>query len=407
MSNKKVLVSGAGIAGPTLAYWLIKYGFQVTIVEQSQRQRSGGYIIDFWGKGYEVAEKMRIVPQLQKLGYNAKQILLLNSSGDIAGGFNADVLRLGLNGKFLSILRSDLAGVIADKIKDHCEIHFGDSIVEIANQKNGTEALFRSGRAERFDLVIGADGLHSKVRSLMFGESQNFKVNLGYYAAAFSVDSYPKRDEDIYVCYTVPGKQIARFALNDGRTVFFLVACAPSKQNITLHNESTKSRASQLIDGLCVESGEILEALSKSEDFYCDDVTQIRLPGWHKDRIALVGDAAYCPSLLAGQGAALAMCGSYVLAGELMQAGGDYIKAFERYQSQLFQFMLKKQIAAEKIGVWFAPRTSFGLFVRNQTTKLLAIPALAEAFATSTVADKLELPNYSDTTQPSANFIPV
>jgi len=394
MKTQNILISGAGIAGPCLAYWLLQYGFKPTIVEKAPGHRKGGYLIDFWGKGYEVADKMQILPELHRLGYRAKEIQLLDETGNLAGGFDADVLRLGLNDRFLSILRSDLAETIAKKIEGRCEIRFDDDIETLNESESGVEVAFRSGNSELFDLVIGADGQHSRVRSLMFDSEKKAQTRLGYSFAAFSAKGYQPRLEDVYSCYTVPGKQIARFALREDITVFFCIF-ARDKHDAAAEQFHSKEYVERKIQGVCCESKAILQALKDSDDFYCDEVTQVRLPSWHKGRMALVGDAAYCPSLLAGQGAALAMCGSYILAGELMRSKGVYTAAFERYQSMLFDFMLKKQISAEKIGVWFAPRTSFGLFVRNQSTRLLQFPLLAKAFATSTIADQICLPDYS------------
>ena len=392
---KTVLISGAGIAGPTLAYWLLQYGFEPTIVERAPCLRDGGYIIDFWGVGYDVAERMHLLPELRRLGYRARELRLVNEQGLCVGGFNTDIFQSSLHDRFLSILRGDLAAAIFKTIEGRAETIFGDSIKHVEEDEHGLEISFQSGSLRRFDLLIGADGLHSAVRNLTFGPDSQFENKLGYLAAAFSTDHYQPRDEDVYVCYSSPAKQVARFALRNDRTVFFLIFATGNRQKENFTSE--RAYGAQLEEVLAGEGWEckaILEAMQSGNDLYCDSVSQVHMPAWSKGRIALVGDAAYCPSLLAGQGAALAMAGSYILAGELMKANGDHTAAFQNYEQLFKPFIGKKQKAAEQFGSWFAPETPFAIYIRNQITKLFAIPFIANAFVKESIADRLKLPEY-------------
>ncbi len=392
---RKVLISGAGIAGPTLAYWLLQYGFEPTIVERAPTFREGGYVIDFWGLGYDVAEKMNLLKQLRCWGYKADEVRLVNRHGRKVGGFSAEIFRTNLGNRFLSILRGDLAAVIYETVAGKAEMIFGDSIKSIKEDEQGVEVLFQSESRRRFDLVVGADGLHSLVRNLTFGPESQFEKNLGYFAAAFSTDHYQPRDEGVYLCYSSPGKQIARFALRNDRTVFFLIFTARDqlKENHNdIHLNVAKLETVVGADGW--ECKAILEAMHSCNDLYFDSVSQIRMPTWSKGRIGLVGDAAYCPSLLAGQGAALAMAGSYILAGELKKANGDHLLAFKSYEAKFKSFIARKQKAAERFGAWFAPETAFGMFVRNQLTKLFSISLIANKLVTESIADRIDLPDY-------------
>ncbi len=393
MRNRNILISGAGIAGPTLAYWLKEHGFCPTIVERAPNFRTGGYIIDFWGLGFEVADRMKVLPELRNRGYIADEVRLLNARGEKVGGFDAEVFRSNLGNRYLTIQRSDLAEVINDKIKDDVEIIFADSVSALQEDEEGVEVGFEKGPTRRFDLVIGADGLHSIVRNLTFGNDSICKKDLGYYAAAFTIEGYRPRNAGVYVCYSTPGKQLARFALRGDRTAFFLIFSEKHMKK-RKHENDKKRILEDVFADACWESESVIKAMHASEDFYFDSVSQIRLPTWSKGRIALAGDAAFCPSLLAGQGAAVAMLGSYVLAGELKLANGDYASAFLRYEQLLSEFMFKKQKGAERIGTWFAPRSALGVFVRNQVTQLFSMPFFADKVVSLSIADNLCVPDY-------------
>jgi 2-polyprenyl-6-methoxyphenol hydroxylase-like FAD-dependent oxidoreductase len=234
------------------------------------------------------------------------------------------------------------------------------------------------------------------VRRLVFGLDTSFEKNLGYMAAAFSTTDYEPRDEGVYVCYSSPGKQIARYALSESRTVFFLIFAADESSPSTAYDdkEYTVRKLEKVFGNEGWESERMLQAMRSCNDLYFDRVSQIRMPSWSEGRVALVGDAAFCPSLLAGQGAALAMAGSYILAGELKESNGDYKTAFERYEEKLKPFIAEKQKGAENFASWFAPKTALGILVRNQITKLFSIPVFAHRFVSASIADRLRLCDY-------------
>jgi len=395
MRNQCVLISGIGIAGPTLAYWLLRRGFRPTLVERAPRLRTGGYIIDFWGLGHDIAEKMGLLPALAREGYEIEELRFVDRRGRRVGGFGVDVFRRLTGGRYVSMPRSALAELIYHSVEGTCETIFGDSISSIEQEPHGVRVDFERGSARHFDLVIGADGLHSRVRRLVFGPQDRFESYLGYAVAAFEVSGYRPRDEGVYVCYSCAGKQVARFAMREDRTLFLLVfaaermpfpdphdACA---HKAILHNE---------FGGVGWEGPQILAALDSCEDLYFDRVSQINMPGWTRGRIALVGDAAFCPSLLAGQGAALAMTAAYVLAGELGNASDRVERAFNDYQDVLGAFMASKQRAARQFARSFVPRTRFGLFARNQISNTFRMPLVANLALGHSLLDRLALPNY-------------
>ncbi len=390
-----VLISGVGVAGPTLAYWLNHYGFTTTLAERAPVLRSGGYVIDFWGLGYDIAELMGLLPEIESVGYHIQELRIVDERGQRVAGFGTKVFRELTGGRYITLARSDLSRLIFDKAMDSNEIVFGDEVTGIYQDREGVSVRFASAKERRFDLVIGADGLHSKLRGLVFGAQGQFEYYLGYTVAAFEVLGYRPRDEGVYVIYSKHGRMVGRFALHGDRTLFLFVFvsdyhAAPDQCDVAAQKAIVREKFRD--DG--GECGAVLSELNRTDELYFDRVSQIQMEGWSKGRIALIGDAAFCVSLLAGQGSALAMLSAYVLAGELAKARGDYAQAFARYENLLRPFILKKQAAARLFTSSFAPKTRFGLFVRNQVIRVLRIPGLATLTIGRDISDTMKLPDY-------------
>ncbi|HVX40112.1 MAG TPA: FAD-binding domain [Gemmatimonadaceae bacterium] len=394
MTRGRVLISGAGIAGPALAYWLLRLGYEVTIVERAPALRTGGYMIDFWGVGYEVALRMGLGPRLDRDGYRIEELRIVNARGKRVSGFDASVFRAAAKqGQFTSILRGDLAAMIYDLVAGQVETMFGDWITRIESRSDGVDVSFAQGSTRRFDFVVGADGLHSNVRHLAFGMRPADEVYLGYYVAAFTSEDYPRRAEGVYLSFARPGMQIARYALRGGRTAFFLIFAQEQPLAIAPHDVAAQRAViRERFAGAGWESDAMLVEMDRTPDLYFDAVAQTRLDRWSSDRVVLLGDAAYCPSLLAGQGSAFAMAGAYVLAACLQAAGGDLPRAFEAYERQFKPFIDAKQKAAVSFASWFAPRTPFSLWLRNVATSVLGLPVISRVAAKRMFGDRFELP---------------
>ena len=391
--SKTVLISGAGIAGLTLAYWLLKTGFKPTIVERAPEPRTGGYIIDFWGLGFDVADRMDLVPALRLEGYDVDEVRFVNATGKIVGGFGVDIFRAITGGRFVSLQRGALARLLYERIDGRCEVLFGDSIAAMAPDAEGATVTFERGAVRPFDFVIGADGVHSRVRQLTFGDQRKYETYLGYMVAAADVRGYRPRTEGVYVSYGIPGKQIARFAMRGDRTVFLFVMAA--KQPISVE-ASDRPDAKELLRaefaGAGWECETILDAVDRSSDIYFDRVSQIRMESWSKGPVALVGDAAFAPSLLAGQGAALAMAAAYVLAGELSSSSSS--DAFQRYEQRFRSTLLRKQEAAARFARSFAPLGHIGLMARNLITQGFKCELIAKWAFGALLKEGIELPSY-------------
>ncbi len=393
MSSKTVLISGAGIAGPALAFWLKRGGFEPTLLECAPRLRSGGYVVDFWGLGYDIAERMGLTDAIERVGYHIRELRVVDRRGRRIAGFGTRVFSDVTGGRFVTVSRSDLSRLIFDKIGGATETIFGDEIVSLQERSGAVDVQFRKGGTRRFDLVIGADGLHSNVRRLMFGSQDRFETRLGYQVAAFEANGYRPRDEDVYVVYNQPGRMLGRFTLHDDRTLFLFVFTFDHPRPVLTAAEQKAILRERFADGSS-ECERVLDELDRADSLYFDRVSQIKMERWSWGRVALVGDAAFCVSLAAGQGAALAITAAYVMAGELVKASGRHEEAFRNYEVLLRDYIAAKQKGAERFSSALAPRTRWGLFVRNRVMKAAAIPGLARLSFGRDIIDKLLLPDY-------------
>ena len=390
---KSVLISGAGIAGPTLAFWLKAAGFEPTLVERAPALRTGGYVIDFWGLGYDIAERMGLVTEINHCGYHVREVRIADDAGRRLAGFGARVFTELTGGRYVTLRRSDLSRLLFEKVEGRTESIFGDEIVALHEEPDRVRVDLKHAGERRFDLVIGADGLHSVVRNLAFGPQSEFEKHFGYMVAAFEVRGYRPRDEDVYLMYGQPGRMVGRFTLRDDRTLFlFVFAAANTFLPETLDQQKALLRDIYGRGGW--ECPHILDELDRTSELYFDRVSQIRMESWSHGRIALVGDAAFCVSLLAGQGSALAMISAYVLAGELADAHGRYQQAFGKYEALLRSYISAKQRGAERFAGVFAPKTRTGLYFRNLVINTFAIPGMARFAAGREIIDTLRLPDY-------------
>jgi 2-polyprenyl-6-methoxyphenol hydroxylase-like FAD-dependent oxidoreductase len=384
-----IVVNGLGVAGPALAYWLTKSGHDVLLVEQAPGLRGGGYVIDFWGIGYDIVEKMGLIAVIRGLGYQVGEVRFVDGHGLKRGGFDVDVFARMTNDRFFSVPRSDISAAIYRAIEGEVETLFGDSVAGIQEHDDGVHVVFDHAPPRDADLVIGADGLHSRVRQLAFGPESDFEVSLDYHVAVFEADGYRPRDELIYISRNLPGRQVSRFSMRDDKTMFLFVL-----RDEYMRGDDPKSILTNAFAGAGWEWPWIEKELECANEVYFDTVSQIRMDRWTKGRTALVGDAAACVSLMAGEGTGLAIAEAYVLAGEL-HACGDFATAFSRYEQRLLPFVKKKQKSAARFASSFAPKTSAGITFRDAVTKLVRVPFIAEFVVGRGLRDDIELPNYS------------
>jgi 2-polyprenyl-6-methoxyphenol hydroxylase-like FAD-dependent oxidoreductase len=351
-------------------------------------------VVDFWGVGYDVAEKMGLLPRIHELGYRVREVRFVDQRGRRTGGFSAEVLGRMTNGRFTSLRRSDLSTAIYGALDEGVETLFGDSIVALDEGHEVVHVRFERAASREAELVIGADGLHSRVRRIMFGPQSSFETSLGYHVAAFEVDGYRPRDELVYICHAVPGKQISRFAMRGDKTLFLFVFRDEYVTGLGSWEERDRKQIlTQVFADVGWECPQILAAMSDVGDIYFDRVSQVRMNRWTKGRTALVGDAAACVSLLAGEGTGLAMAEAYVLAAALHACDGDHRPAFTRYQDSMMPFLKSKQESAAKFASSFVPKTMVGIMFRDAVTRLLRIPRIADYVIGRDLRDNLQLPD--------------
>ena len=391
----RVAINGIGVAGPTLAYWLRQFGHEPVLFEKAPALRKGGYLIDFWGLGYEIAERMGLIPALREHCYLIERMLMVDTDGRAEAALDVKPMREMLDGRFMSLARADLAAALFGACNG-IPAHFGVCVAAIEQDSDGVVATLTDGRKERFDLVIGADGLHSHVRQLVFGPEAKFERFLGCYVAAFRISGYPHRDELTYVSHTVPKRQVARVALRNDETLVLLV-CRSEFIAGDPPRERQKETLRRAFGDMSWEVPEILDFMDEVDDVYFDRVSQIRLPHWSDGRVGLLGDAAACASLLAGEGTGLSMIEAYVLAGELHRADGDFRRAFAAYETQLRSFVTAKQQAAIRFRGFFTPQTGLSLKMRNVAVNALSVRFFAKRFLARSLHDDLQLPWYLGT----------
>jgi 2-polyprenyl-6-methoxyphenol hydroxylase-like FAD-dependent oxidoreductase len=390
----KIAINGVGIAGPTFAYWIRRYGHEPVLFEKAPELRTGGYMIDFWGIGYEIAERMGLMTELTRQAYRMRELRLVGEDGRRVAHLNVEMLRARVNDRFVSLARGDLAAALHRACPD-VVTRFGVSIAHLRPHSNGIIVELSDGGTEEFDLVIGADGLHSHVRELSFGPEARFERRLGCSVAAFRLAGYPRRDELTYVSHTVPGRQVARISLRGDLTLVLLtwrdelLASAPSGVI------EQKAALESVFGGMKWEVREILERMQAADEIYFDRVSQIHIEHWSRGRVALLGDAAACASLLAGEGTGLAMTKAYVLAGELHRAAGDHAQAFARYETRLRSFVSGKQKGALSFLNFFAPKSRAVLALRDWAVRAASIRPLAKAMIDRSLRDDFVLPDYS------------
>ena len=360
MSTKTVLISGASVAGPALAAWLDRYGFQVTVVERAATLRAGGQAIDFKGQTQlTVLERMGAREEIFRRQTGRTDMQFLDASGRQLAVMTGEFL-----GGDVEILRGDLSAVFYQRTAGRCEYLFGDSITALTETADGVYAEFENAPARTFDLVVGCDGVHSAVRRLAFGPERDYVRHLGYYyavagAPAWGMQSGRPQRSVAQAC-NAPG----RLAVKGGSKASHLYIFAAPQLGYDRHDVAAQRR--HVVEQFAAVGGEVpgmLAELPGLDDFYLDSMSQVRMRGQYTiGRIALAGDSAY-GNTLGGVGTGLAVVGAYVLAGELAVADGDHTVAYARYNEIMRRYA--KIAGQSNAGRFLAPRTAPGIRARN------------------------------------------
>jgi 2-polyprenyl-6-methoxyphenol hydroxylase-like FAD-dependent oxidoreductase len=391
--SRSVLISGASIAGPALAYWLDRYCFDVTVVERADAVRSGGYPIDVRGTAVDVVERMGLLSQLQAAHIDQRKFTFVDAEGAVIGVIRPEAFTGGVSGRDVELPRGVLTTLLYDLTRDGAiRYRFNDSIDGLEDDGAGVSVRFKSGAQSRFDIVVGADGLHSNTRALVFGPEASFSRYLGYCFNLFSLPNDGGLNHE-GVIYAEPGRMAALYAVGDSGTLYGFLTFAANKPPFLSHPDVGKQRqrTAEVFAGGGWEVPRLVEAMQHSDDLYFDTVSQIHMPRWSSGRVVLVGDAAYAPSFLTGQGTSVALVGAYVLAGELA-THADPVEAFASYERITRPFMEANQALAGGGGGFLLPRTPEELDARNRA---LSSGATKSGEQSRRVQGSLRLPDYA------------
>lgn len=349
-----ILISGAGIAGPALAYWLGRYGYRPTIVESAPALRAGGSAVDFRGPLHMgVLARMGVVDTLRAVETHGTAMRFVDERGDRLMEWPA-----GLAGGDLEVRRGDLSRILCEAAGDRTAYLFGDRVAAMTDTPGGVEVTFASGLERRFDLVIGADGVHSAVRRFTFGPEERFVRHLGYYVAGWEVPASLAPADRIDM-HNTPGRMAGA-----GRSAAFFCFRSPRLRFDRHDPAAARHILRERYAGMGWLTPQLLDHLDTAGDFYFDQICRVDNPSWTRGRIALAGDAA-CGATIGGQGSGTAIVSAYALAGELAAAGGDHTVAFPRYEQRIGRYARGTQKGGDTTGMFLAPKTAAGIRLRN------------------------------------------
>jgi len=367
-----VLVSGASIAGTTVAYWLGQHGYSVTVVERYPGLRPGGQAIDVRGPALTVLQRMWLRAAADHLRTRIRGASVVDRDGNELSRDTGSTPTGGpIDSPDIELLRDDLVELLYGSTQLKVEFLFGDSIASLEDDGTSVGVTFERAAPRSFDLVIGADGLHSNVRTLVFGPEEQFIERLGTHAAIFTVPNFLDLDywqiwhygdSTMAGVYSARNNTEARAMLGFMETDLRIDYCDTEAQFAELERRMAN-------DGWV--RPQLLQYMRSAPDFYFDEMSQIKMDHWSKGRVALVGDAGYCCSPLSGQGTSVALLGAYILAGELAAAGEDYERGFANYQTEFGDYVKRNQwLVVDNIpGGAPIPQEVFDRIVRSITLK--------------------------------------
>ncbi len=395
MDNRRILISGASVAGPALAYWLARRGFSPTVVERAPQLRGGGYAVDFRGATHlSVLGQMGILDEIR-----AQQTRLASTTYVDEDGRPVARMPAGIFAGDVEILRGDLGRILYEATRDGTEYLFGESITSLRQDAGGVHVTFSHAAPRTFDLVVGADGLHSNVRRLAFADTPGSVHDLGLYVSIYGVADCCGLDHAGQL-YSVPGRTAAVFsASRPGQAVaqFFFTAPDEGPISYDYHDLAQQQKIlASAFEGVGWQVPALLGQLPGADDFYFDSVSQVRLDRWSAGRVALIGDAGYAAGP-GGNGTGTAVVAAYALAGELAAADGDYRIAFDRYERLLRPYVARGQKQARGGRDFLAPATAKKIRQRDRFFRMLPyLPAkgLIRYLSTRT-ATAITLPDYA------------
>lgn len=343
-----VLVSGASVAGTALAYWLGRHGFTVTVVERHDGLRAGGQAIDVRGPALDVLDKMGLLDAVAARKTAIRGMSLVDADGaEISRDTEVTYTGGVIDNPDIEILRDDLVALLFDVTRG-TEYLFGDSVATLDERDDCVLVGFEHAAPRTFDLVIGADGLHSNVRRLAFGAESQFIKHMDQFVAICTAPNFMGLDHwQLWYTDESTGAWAGTYSARDNTESRVMFGFTDGQLSLDYHDvEAQRAEVNRRFAGTGRFVARLLEATVEANDFYCDEMAQILLDSWSRGRVGLVGDAAHCASPMSGQGTTLALLGAYVLAGELAAAGDDYRRGFASYEAVLHRYVVDNQSLA-------------------------------------------------------------
>ncbi|MDO8039910.1 FAD-dependent monooxygenase [Janthinobacterium sp. SUN137] len=394
--KRKILITGASVAGPTLAYWLSRLGMDVTVVERAPEFRDGGQTIDVRGAGKLVAQRMGLESAIRAKTTHEDGLRFVDAQDRTQAEFGIGAF--GGNGPVaeLEILRGELAKLLIEHGRDAVDYRFGDSIAALEELPHGVKVRFEQGGEAVFDLVIGAEGVGSHTRKLVFGDEvqrRSFKL----YTAYFTIPRAPGDERQMRWFNAPGGLSVCLRPDNLGTTRALLSFQEAPSAYEELQIAEQKALLKQKFGALKWETPRILAALDGATDLYFDQISQVKMPRWSKGRIALVGDAAYCASPISGMGTSLGMCGAYVLAGELGRHD-DHAQAFAAYEAIMRPYVDQAQSVPTFAPRLASPHSRAGIAIGHAMLRMSNVPIIKTILARflTPKADAIALPEYAN-----------
>jgi 2-polyprenyl-6-methoxyphenol hydroxylase-like FAD-dependent oxidoreductase len=398
----RALISGGGIAGPALAHWLNRHGIESTIVERAPGLRPGGHAVDVRGVARRVVSEMGLMPAVLANRVDERGIAFINRRGRRTAALSADLF--GGEGIVaeIEIARGDLSRVLHEATARFVDYRFGDRITALTQDDAGVDVTFVSGRTDRFDIVVGADGVHSGVRALAFGPDADFVRHLGGYTAYFTVPD-PGDLDHWFLMYNAPGGRVAGLRPERGGTAKASLSFTSTHLGDDRLGAPEQQRllAERMADaGWKVPS--LLAAMPDADDFFFDSISQVRVDRWSRGRVVLVGDAGFCGSPLAGLGTSTALVAGYVLAGELAASPSDPVGAFSRYQNELADYVAAGLELPPGGLSSFAPKTRTMIALRSLSWRSMSHwPMRGMLEKQFTKAERITLKDYQGARSPA------
>lgn len=364
----RVLICGGGIAGLTLAYWLHYNHIETVIIEQAESIRHDGYGLDFYGTGYDVAERMGILEQLRQQQMPFEKVGYVDATGKFLAHISIALMQKIMRNRYMALMHWTLEDVLYEAITHTVEVRYGTTLTAIHANTDGVAVTFNDGTTATFDVLIGADGVHSQVRRLVFGADTLFQHYLGYYFASYHLpDRYGIGHA--WKNYVEPGRLASAYCSNhEGEIITFLMYKTANEGYIP--HEQRLPQLQQAFKGMGWITSQLLQDVPDADAIFLDTMTQIQMPHWHQGRVVLVGDACGCPTSLSGQGASMAMGGAYVLA-QALHENAHYETAFSRYEQQVRPHVEQRQKNARSLAGTFLPASKAELVMQRLLMKLL------------------------------------